>query len=51
MANCRIIAPSTATQQQDTRRELAHVAGVDGYLQSQCSSLAAYLLTWACRLQ
>ena len=32
MANYRIMAPFTATQQQDTRRELAHAAGVDGYL-------------------
>jgi hypothetical protein len=44
-ANCCIIALSTATQQQDTRRELAHTVGVDGYPQSQRSGLAVYLLT------
>jgi len=45
LANYHIMAPSTATQQQDTRRELAYIAGVDRYLQSWCSGLAAYLTT------
>jgi Helicase conserved C-terminal domain len=48
-ANCRIMAPSTATQQQDTRRELAHAAGVDGYLQGRRSGSAAHLSTRARR--
>ena len=50
-ANCRIIAPSTVTQQQNTRRELAHAAGVDGYLQGRCSGSAAHLSTRARRSQ
>ncbi len=50
-ANCRIMAPFTATQQQDTRRELAHAAGVDGYLQGRCSGSAAHLTTRARRSQ
>jgi len=43
MANYCIMAPFTATQ--DTKRELAHVVGVDRYLQDWCSGLAAYLTT------
>jgi hypothetical protein len=43
------MAPSTATQQQDTRRELAHAAGVDGYLQGRRSGSAAHLSTRARR--
>ena len=50
-ANYCIMAPFTATQQQDIRRKLAHAAGVDGYLQSRCNGLAAYLTTWACHSQ
>ena len=50
-ANCCIIVPFTATQQQDTRRELAHAAGVDRYLQGRCSGSAAHLLTRARRSQ
>ena len=43
--NYCIIAPSTVTQHQDTKRELAYIAGVDRYLQGRCSGLAAYLIT------
>ena len=49
--NCCIIAPFIETQQQDIRRELAHVVGIDGYLQGQYSGLIAYLLTQAYYLQ
>jgi hypothetical protein len=41
----------TVTQQQDTRRELTYIVGVDRYLQSRCSGLVVYLLTQACHLQ
>ena len=41
------MAPFTATQHQDTRKELAYTAGVDKYLQGQYSSSAAYLITQA----
>jgi len=34
MANCRIMAFFTAAQQQDIRRELAHVVGMARYLQN-----------------
>ena len=45
------MVPFTATQQQDTRRELAYIVGVDGYLQGWYSGLVAYLITQACCLQ
>ena len=45
------MAPSIATQHQNTRRELAYTVGVDGYLQGQCSGSAAYLITQAYHLQ
>ena len=45
------MAPFTAAQQQDIRRELVYTVGINGYLQSWQSGLAAYLLNWACYLQ
>ena len=39
------MVPFTATQQQDTRKELAYMAGVDRYLQGRCSGSATYLIT------
>ena len=45
------MAPFTATQQQNTRRELAYIVGIDRYLQGQYSSSAAHLITQACRSQ
>jgi hypothetical protein len=39
------MAPFIATQQQNIRRELAYIAGVDIYLQGCYGGLVVYLLT------